>query len=183
MSKEYTFELPLKILLAANVFASTEDSRYYLNGVHVRGEDKNIRVESTDGHRAIVFNVATDQDLSGMDYIIPSEGLEIKTNKRAPENAKVTLNGRYAIEYDGTVKTGAPIDGTFPDIDRVMPKEEREASVGAGIGVNAGYIGDFAKVNKILGIHAVVKFEFGDAADPIRVTTAAYKGVVMPFRV
>jgi hypothetical protein len=46
--------LPVPFLQAALGCVSTEETRYYLNGIHLRAVDGNVRMCATDGHRLFV---------------------------------------------------------------------------------------------------------------------------------
>ena len=77
------------------------------------------------------------------------------------------------------------IDGRFPDIDRVIPKETKAAEE---IGFNAGYLVDIGKVAKLFNPKFCgVKFELNGSTDAAVCCLSATTGetakiVVMPMR-
>jgi DNA polymerase-3 subunit beta len=109
---------------------STEETRYYLNGIylHMRAIDgrKWLRAVSTDGHRLARYDMTPpSEDLEFPGVIIPS-----KTVARLREIAKGFGDGALTIELSESkirVTAGAIvlssklIDGTFPDYARVIP--------------------------------------------------------------
>jgi len=144
-------ELNIKLLKAAALAASKEETRYYLNGVAVQAGPRGAYVVATDGHRALAFR-QTGDDLPEVNIIIPAYIIAgIKLNKY-DERAELTQESenRWRINYCGTAVTFAPIDGTFPDWRRIVPKE----TSGELAQFDPAYIGDFAKVAKVLGSNA-----------------------------
>lgn len=112
--------------------ASSEETSYYLCGVymHFDATAKAICFVATDGRRMAVVSVKTDDDLRAMPgVILPLDfvAAAIKaTSKRAQRHydapmrvlaGKVTLcpYGQPEIEC-------VPVDGTFPDYLRVIPR-------------------------------------------------------------
>jgi DNA polymerase III subunit beta len=143
-------ELNLKLVKAAALVTSKEETRYYLKGVAVQADAKGSYLIATDGHRLLAF--CQSRECYGgepVNIIIPADILAgIKLNKHV-EIAELTQESenRWRIEYCGTAVTFAPIDGTFPDWRRIVPKE----TSGETAQFNPAYVGDFAKVAKALG--------------------------------
>ena len=48
---DFSFSVPTDVLRAALVCVSTEETRYYLRGVHVEPDADDVVLVSTDGHR------------------------------------------------------------------------------------------------------------------------------------
>jgi len=84
------------------------------------------------------------------------------------------------LDYVGTSVIFAPIDGTFPDWRRIIPKE----TDGKPAQFNPAYVGDFAKVTKALGQGQTAFAYNGDG--PALVTFGDDIdgfGVLMPMRI
>ncbi|MBD3729174.1 MAG: DNA polymerase III subunit beta [Sphingomonadales bacterium] len=131
-----SFELPAKVLaelIDRTRFAiSTEETRYYLNGIflHVSDEDQPVlKAAATDGHRLARFTLARPDGAEGMpDVIVPrkavaelrkllEEALDSSVQvDLSPSKIRFTLGGE-----GGVVLTSKLIDGTFPDYSRVIP--------------------------------------------------------------
>ena len=130
------FSLPAKQLaelIDRTRFAiSTEETRYYLNGIflHVTDEEKPVlKAAATDGHRLARFTIARPEGAEGMpDVIVPRKAVgelrklldesmdgEVRIDL-SPSKIRFTLGGE-----GGVVLTSKLIDGTFPDYSRVIP--------------------------------------------------------------
>jgi DNA polymerase-3 subunit beta len=139
-------QINVNYLKAAAIVASKEAVRYYLNGVAIQANDKGVFIVATDGHRACVFR----QSKTGtpLDIIIPLAAINaLKTKEDTVELRKINdvqyMIGNIAFE---------PIDGTFPDWRRIVPKE----TSGEIAQFDPAYVGDFAKVAKALNKGASV---------------------------
>ena len=131
-----SFEIPAKTLaelIDRTRFAiSTEETRYYLNGIflHVSDEDTPVlKAAATDGHRLARFTLARPDGADGMpDVIVPRKAVaELRKllEERMDGNVVVDLSAskiRFTLGGEGgTVLTSKLIDGTFPDYSRVIP--------------------------------------------------------------
>ncbi len=130
-----SFELPagqLAEMIDRTRFAiSTEETRYYLNGIflHVTDEDEPVlKAAATDGHRLARFTLARPEGAEGMpDVIVPRKAVgEIrKLIEEADGTVLIDLSAskiRFTISGEGgVVLTSKLIDGTFPDYSRVIP--------------------------------------------------------------
>ncbi len=108
---------------------STEETRYYLNGIYVHeaetGAGPVLRGVATDGHRLAQFDLPLPQGAAGMPgIIIPRKAvLELHKLLEDPEGAvEVSLSeAKIRFVINGVVLTSKLIDGTFPDYSRVIP--------------------------------------------------------------
>lgn len=130
-----SFELPAKTLaemIDRTRFAiSTEETRYYLNGIflHVTDDDEPVlKAAATDGHRLARFTLARPEGAAGMpDVIVPRKAVgEIrKLIEESDGTVLVDLSAskiRFTVSGEGgVVLTSKLIDGTFPDYSRVIP--------------------------------------------------------------
>nr|WP_047167225.1 DNA polymerase III subunit beta [Sphingomonas sp. Y57] len=126
------FELPaetLKQLIDKTRFAiSTEETRYYLNGIffHVQDEGSPVlKAAATDGHRLARVTIARPDGAEGMpDIIIPRKcvGELRKLLDEVDGSVDITLSSTKIRFGLGTaILTSKLIDGTFPDYNRVIP--------------------------------------------------------------
>ncbi len=131
-----SFELPAKTLaelIDRTRFAiSTEETRYYLNGIffHVSDEDQPVlKAAATDGHRLARFTIARPEGADGMpDVIVPRKAVaELRKllEESMDGNVQIDLSAskvRFTLGGEGgVVLTSKLIDGTFPDYSRVIP--------------------------------------------------------------
>lgn len=123
------FSLPaetLRQIIDKTRFAiSTEETRYYLNGIFVHAADGVLKAAATDGHRLARVTVPLPAGAAGMpDVIIPRKCIaEVRKLLDEAEGAiEISLSAskiRFAI--GDAVLTSKLIDGTFPDYSRVIP--------------------------------------------------------------
>jgi DNA polymerase-3 subunit beta len=108
---------------------STEETRYYLNGIFLHVTDEELKAAATDGHRLARFTIARPDGASGMpDVIVPRKcvgELRKLLEEALDTNVQVDLSAskiRFTLGGEnGVVLTSKLIDGTFPDYSRVIP--------------------------------------------------------------
>jgi DNA polymerase III subunit beta len=126
------FELPaatLRQIIDKTRFAiSTEETRYYLNGIffHVSDEAQPVlKAAATDGHRLARVTVPRPDGAEGMpDIIVPRKCVaEIrKLLEEVDGTVSVSLsNTKVRFDLGTAILTSKLIDGTFPDYSRVIP--------------------------------------------------------------
>lgn len=126
------FELPsetLKQIIDKTRFAiSTEETRYYLNGIffHVSDEAQPVlKAAATDGHRLARVTVPRPEGAEGMpDVIIPRKCIaELrKLLDEVDGSVEITLSPtKIRFGLGNAILTSKLIDGTFPDYSRVIP--------------------------------------------------------------
>ncbi|BBI21095.1 MAG: DNA polymerase III subunit beta [Pseudomonadota bacterium] len=131
-----SFELPAKTLaelIDRTRFAiSTEETRYYLNGIffHVSDDSEPVlKAAATDGHRLARFTLPRPDGAEGMpDVIVPRKAVaELRKllEESLDGNVQIDLSAskvRFTLGGEGgVVLTSKLIDGTFPDYSRVIP--------------------------------------------------------------
>ncbi len=129
-----SFTLPandLRAIIDRTRFAmSTEETRYYLNGIYLHAADKDgvqvLRAVATDGHRLARFEMPLPEGAADMPGIIlPRKAVaEIrKLVEEAGDSIKIELSeSKIRFSFDHIVLTSKLIDGTFPDYQRVIPQ-------------------------------------------------------------
>jgi DNA polymerase III subunit beta len=127
----------LAAMISTAQFAiSTEETRYYLNGIYlhvpvIEGEAGPLRAVATDGHRlARVDHLGSSSPKGGSPIEIPGiivprkAAAEIGKMAEAAGEESVTVEvntTKIRITAGDTVLTSKLIDGTFPDYQRVIP--------------------------------------------------------------
>lgn len=120
---------PEQKLAVVEVTAAKDDVRYYLNGVLL--DQKNRRMASTDGQRLFVLNDAPVEDLMqvrepppvGADAI-----LRHSANLRA-EQKRFDAIAANAGPHEKAMQVTSWVDGKYPDIDRIIPRDPPDGSV------------------------------------------------------
>jgi len=126
------FDLPaetLKQIIDKTRFAiSTEETRYYLNGIFLHVSDDAtpvLKAAATDGHRLARVTVARPDGAEGMpDVIIPRKcvGELRKLLDEVEGSVEVSLSPtKVRFGLGSAILTSKLIDGTFPDYSRVIP--------------------------------------------------------------
>jgi DNA polymerase-3 subunit beta len=119
----------LKQIIDKTRFAiSTEETRYYLNGIFLHVSDDAtpvLKAAATDGHRLARVTVPRPDGAEGMpDVIIPRKcvGELRKLLDEVDGSVEVSLSPTKIRFGLGTaILTSKLIDGTFPDYSRVIP--------------------------------------------------------------
>ncbi|MFD1697111.1 DNA polymerase III subunit beta [Roseibium aestuarii] len=121
----------IRKLIDTTQFAiSTEETRYYLNGIFMHTVDtpegSRFRAVATDGHRLAQAEVAAPSGAMGMPgIIVPRKTVgEIQKLLEAPDaDVQIELSDtKIRIVTANIVLTSKLIDGTFPDYGRVIPQ-------------------------------------------------------------
>lgn len=127
-----SFELPaatlIQIIDKTRFAISTEETRYYLNGIflHVSDEAQPVlKAAATDGHRLARVTVPRPDGAEGMpDIIVPRKciGELRKLLDEVDGSVLVDLSAtKIRFGLGSAILTSKLIDGTFPDYSRVIP--------------------------------------------------------------
>jgi hypothetical protein len=146
---DFLFSIPTDVLRAALVCVSSEETRYYLKGVHVSPDADDVVLVSTDGHRLFCGRCP----LPPAGAITPAEPFIVPTDaiKKALTGYKglgIQLQRTGDVWTLGDV-TFKPVDGTFPDWRRVAPTQKTiSEDLGKIAQFNPAYVADMGKVAK-----------------------------------
>jgi DNA polymerase-3 subunit beta len=119
-----------KLIDKAQFAISTEETRYYLNGIflHVvaaKGDGGVLRAVATDGHRLAQIDVPAPAGAAGMPGVIVPRKTVAEVQRLlddAPEEVTVELSAsKIRFRLGDAVLTSKLIDGAFPDYARVIP--------------------------------------------------------------
>jgi DNA polymerase-3 subunit beta len=128
------FALPaqqLRALIDRTKFAiSTEETRYYLNGIYLHAADgdgrRMLRAVATDGHRLARVEEELPEGASAMPGVIIPRKTINELRKLLDEvsgDIGVALSDtRIKFEIGSVSLTSKLIDGTFPEYERVIPQ-------------------------------------------------------------
>ena len=130
----------------AHQFASTEETRYYLNGVYIEpGAEGGVVMVATDGHVMAIVNDPTGSidapAIVGLAAFKSALSACKPIGRHEPDSVRCALDGD-ALEVTERRKAGeewrdeflakaAPvlIDGSFPDWRRVLPAADRSKGI------------------------------------------------------
>lgn len=100
---------------------STEETRYYLNGVYLHPSDDNdVLAVSTDGHRFAKITMPSHANFPGV--IVPRKTVMelIKSLDIGEVNVSVS-DTKIKFDMGATVIVSKIVDGRFPDYARIIP--------------------------------------------------------------
>lgn len=151
----------LKTALEATAFAiSTEETRYYLNGVYIHPGADGALLVATDGHRLSKRWLRIDGSAPG-GVILPRKTVTALL-AHLPKDGDITLqanSSKIAITMPGVKLVSKLIDGTFPDYIRVIPQAGADKAEFDGKAIRAA----IERVTVIAGERGRgVKFRFED---------------------
>ena len=126
-----TISLPqktLKRLLQLVQFAmASQDIRYYLNGMLLVLEGKQLRVVATDGHRLSYAETQLEAEAESREVIIPRKTVvelsKLLGDVDDPVELRIGAN-QVTITLPGTELVTKVVDGKFPDYQRVIPMNQ-----------------------------------------------------------
>ncbi|MEZ2132508.1 MULTISPECIES: DNA polymerase III subunit beta [unclassified Sinorhizobium] len=118
-----SFEIDLAALFAPVAFAiSNDDVRYYLQGVYFASSEAVSVAVATDGHRLARHKAASLGTFPGV--IVPKKVVGLLPKGVAAVSVSTT---KIRIAIGDFTLVSKLIDGTFPDYERVIPRENELA--------------------------------------------------------
>lgn len=117
----------LKYLFNMVHFAmAQQDIRYYLNGLLLIVENKNIIAVATDGHRLAFSQITTEQtEFIRQEVIIPRKTI-IELQRLLEENDDIVqleiATNQVKLTFANIQLISKLVEGKFPDFTRVVPK-------------------------------------------------------------
>ena len=118
----------LKRLLQLVQFAmASQDIRYYLNGMLLVLDGKQLRVVATDGHRLSYAETGLETEAEAREVIIPRKTVvelsKLLSDADDPVELRIGAN-QVTITLPGTELVTKVVDGKFPDYQRVIPANQ-----------------------------------------------------------
>ncbi|HTU53804.1 MAG TPA: DNA polymerase III subunit beta [Acetobacteraceae bacterium] len=122
----------LRTLIDRTRFAiSMEETRYYLNGIYLHATESEgvpvLRAVATDGHRLARVEEPLPEGASGMPGVIVPRKTVLELRKLLEETneaAEIALSDtRIQFRLGPVTLTSKLIDGTFPEYERVIPRD------------------------------------------------------------
>jgi len=110
--------------------AANDESRPVLSGVRMNIDDKKLQLVATDGYRLSLKTISLKEKIEMPTTIIPARSLEeiirILAMGEKEEEFKVGFtkkNNQVIFSFNGIEITTRIIEGTFPDFEKIIPKE------------------------------------------------------------
>ena len=112
------------IKAACGMAATKDDTRYYLVGVQILvRDDGDVHVRASDGSLAFDDLMPEKSAFAPADFIIPLDVAKLISKSKAP-TVEITIGSDGRFECAGQIFK--PLDGKFPDCDRVMPTRDSQ---------------------------------------------------------
>ena len=115
---------------------AVHDIRYYLNGILFVAEGKSLTLVATDGHRLALAQATLDVEIPKQEVILPRKTvLELqrllKDEKGGDEGLiEMRFAGNQAkFSFSGMEFVTKLVEGKFPDYNRVIPKNHKNAVI------------------------------------------------------
>jgi DNA polymerase-3 subunit beta len=119
-----------KLLGLVQYAMAQQDIRYYLNGLLVLVEDRQLRLVATDGHRLAYAAMGLEANLPRIEVIVPRKTV-IELSKLladSDDEVKLELSASQAAFQFGEIELVTKlVDGKFPDYTRVIPAQHKNA--------------------------------------------------------
>jgi DNA polymerase-3 subunit beta len=186
-----TIHIQRSTIKAASHFMAKQDIRYYLNGVLIESSPVETRVCATDGYALLLRQEDRKDDNDGSASIImPAETIAAILKWRPPhKNAAdvpvvVTVpddpQAEHRAEWCGQIAVFRPIDGKFPDYQRVIP----QSLSGEAAHFNPELLAKCQKAAIDLGTNKNGYFAFTQNGDSAAIATFGVQAfaVIMPMR-
>ena len=161
----------------------TDETRYYLKGVHIEFSQKGITLVATNGHALIAaFKPIGDDDTpDGPNTIIPIDLVnKIKLARKSPEMVKIEMDEMLVTSDHGEGKImGHAIEGTFPGWRNIVPKGEASGEVAH---YDFEKLAIFSKAQKLLGAKHARVVHNGQNPALVDMRTTDIFGVIMGLR-
>ncbi len=133
------FSVPQKTLKAlinqVHFAMAVHDIRYYLNGILFVAEGTSLTLVATDGHRLALAQATLDVEMPRQEVILPRKTvLELlrllREDKDSAEASLIEMRfaGNQAkFSFSGMEFVTKLVEGKFPDYNRVIPKNHKNA--------------------------------------------------------
>ena len=132
-----TFSVPQKTLRGlvnqVHFAMAVHDIRYYLNGILFIAEGKQLTLVATDGHRLALAQAELAGDVpSKQEVILPRKTVLELQRLLKDEDTAIEMrfaNNQAKFQFSGMEFVTKLVEGKFPDYNRVIPRNHKNAVV------------------------------------------------------
>ena len=160
--------IPYEVLRVASQFVSKDYSKYYITGVHLKVENNEITVASTDGHRLFYFKFHNNELGFKLNKNLTIPGSVFKSQIKQATKVLITDNLITFMNEEIFLSSVhyQQIEGTYPHIEQLIPDKftnnfEKEFSF------NCDYIGQFCNQVKRLSKEKSITFNGNKSTAPL----------------
>ena len=119
-----------KLLSLVQYAMAQQDIRYYLNGLLMLVEDRQLRLVATDGHRLAYAAMGLAANLPRIEVIVPRKTVIELAKLLADSDDEVNLElsaTQAAFRFGDIELVTKLVDGKFPDYTRVIPAQHKNS--------------------------------------------------------
>jgi DNA polymerase-3 subunit beta len=115
----------LTMIQQTSYAASREETRFFLNGVHISFKEKQVKMAATDGKRLAVATANLETPSEEKQGIIPTKAVErLKDMLLSSAIVRICLDSNRVIFDMGDITlVSRLIEGEYPDYEKVIPSE------------------------------------------------------------
>lgn len=152
------------LFYVAYLFASTEETRYYLDGVYIEPHPEGgVTLTATNGHYLIqILDRGGSTDRPFIMSMNKRDLTKLKPTRRTPNETLITYGtelgfGRFRVDLaaiDSLPKAcffAVEVDGTYPDYRKVIPWLHKDRKPCGEVSLDAKYIGNFGAASLLIG--------------------------------
>ena len=163
--------IPYEVLRVASQFVYKDYSKQLLMGIHLKVENDEITVASTDGHRLFYFKFPNYELGFKLNKNITIPGAVFKSQIKQATKVLITDNLITFMNEEIFLSSVhyQQIEGTYPNIEQLIPDKftnnfEKEFSF------NCDYIGQFCNQVKKLSSNKAITFNGNKPTTPFVIT-------------
>ncbi len=163
--------IPYEVLRVASQFVSKDYAKHLLMGVHLKIENDEITVASTDGHRLFYFKFPNNELGFKLNKNVTIPGSVFKSQIKQATKVLITDNLITFMNEEIFLSSVhyQEIPGTYPNIEQLIPDSftnnfEKEFSF------NCDYIGQFCNQVKKLSTNKAITFNGNKPTTPFVIT-------------
>ena len=163
--------IPYEVLRVASQFVSKDYAKQLLMGVHLKVENDEITVASTDGHRLFYFKFPNNQLGFKLNKNITIPGAVFKSQIKQATKVLITDNLITFMNEEIFLSSihYQQFEGTYPNVEQLIPDSftnnfEKEFSF------NCDYIGQFCNQVKRLSKEKSITFNGNKPTTPFVIT-------------
>jgi len=179
----------LTAIIDMQKIAASDKYRHFISGVCLDVKEGMLRIRSTNGHVMAerFFTMPDGLDIPGAFIVDPASLKFVMPIYRASKNLplRFIFNDDRIVVSCPSLKQSAmltPIEGTYPDTEKVKPKE---SDMKHRIALNADLLASLCDALRVSPHDklAIIDMDTSNPLAPIRVTVSGNAGVIMPMRI
>ena len=165
--------IPYEVLRVASQFVSKDYSKYYITGVHLKVENNEITIASTDGHRLFYFKFPNNELGFKLNKNITIPGSVFKSQIKQATKVLITDNLITFMNEEIFLSSihYQKIEENYPNIEQLIP-ESFTNDFKNEFSFNCDYIGQFCNQIKKLSKEKSITFNGNNSKSPFVISAS-----------